>query len=88
MKLNNSLCCKRKFEQKRLKAAILQGYSKGADGSDSSDEEGEGVGVSDLGPANTNAENVARENAEQRMKNAAAAQAKKDKDKQDRCESG
>merc|ERR1711892_561583 len=74
-------------EQKQIKAAILHGYSEVADGgSDSSEEEGEsGGGVPDLGPANSNAENVAKENAEQRLKNAAASQAKKDKDKTDRA---
>jgi len=70
-------------EQKRLKAAILQGYSEVADGS--TDEEEDSGGPVDLGPANTNAADVAKENAEQKARSAEAAQAKKDKDKQDRA---
>jgi len=67
-------------EEKRLKAAILNGFSAGGSGS-----EDESDGGGDLGPANSNAESVQKEAAENREKQAAAAAAKKDKDKQDRA---
>ena len=83
-KIANSLVRKveKTEEEKRLKQAILNGFSGGGRGDDSgaeSDDGGEG-----LGPANTNAESVQKEVQENREKQAAAAAAKKEKDKQDR----
>jgi len=71
-------------EQKRIKEAILQGYSEAPDGSET--ESGEDDGDGDVGlTANNNAASIQQEQAEYREKQKAAAIAKKDKDKQDRA---
>jgi len=71
-------------EQKRIKEAILQGYSEAPDGSET--ESGEDDGDGDVGlTANNNAASIQQEQAEYREKQKAAAIAKKEKDKQDRA---
>merc|ERR1719305_2217200 len=71
-------------EQRRIKEAILQGYSEAPDGSESEsgDEDGgDGGGLT----ANNNAATIQAEQAEYREKQKAAGIAKKEKDKQDRA---
>jgi len=73
-------------EQRRIKEAILQGYSEAPDGSETeSDDEDGGGGAGGGGlMANNNAASIQAEQAEYREKQKAAAIAKKEKDKQDR----
>merc|ERR1719189_108934 len=71
-------------EQKRIKEAILQGYSEAPDGSETESGEDDGDGGGGL-TANNNAASIQQEQAEYREKQKAAAIAKKDKDKQDRA---
>jgi len=70
-------------EQKRIKEAILQGYSEAPDGSETESGEDDGDGGGGLA-ANNNAASIQQEQAEYREKQKAAAIAKKEKDKQDR----
>jgi len=71
-------------EQKRIKEAILQGYSEAPDGSETESGEDDGDGDGGL-TANNNAASIQQEQAEYREKQKAAAIAKKEKDKQDRA---
>merc|ERR1711997_352574 len=73
-------------EQRRIKEAILQGYSEAPDGSETeSDDEDGGGGAGGGGlMANNNAASIQAEQAEYREKQKAAAIAKREKDKQDR----
>merc|ERR1712083_813895 len=73
-------------EQRKIKEAILQGYSEAPDGSEteSDDEDGGGGGGGGLA-ANNNAASIQAEQAEYREKQKAASIAKKEKDKQDRA---
>merc|ERR1719305_2221179 len=69
-------------EQRKIKEAILQGYSEAPDGSETeSDDEDGGGGLT----ANNNAASIQAEQAEYREKQKAAGIAKKEKDKQDRA---
>merc|ERR1711971_796583 len=71
-------------EQRRIKEAILQGYSEAPDGSETeSDDEDRGGGGGGL-MANNNAASIQAEQAEYREKQKAASIEKKEKDKQDR----
>merc|ERR1712181_4225 len=74
-------------EQRRIKEAILQGYSEAPDGSETeSDDEDRGGGVGGGGlMANNNAASIQAEQAEYREKQKAASIEKKEKDKQDRA---
>lgn len=71
-------------EQRRIKEAILQGYSEAPDGSETESDDEEGGSGGGLA-ANNNAANIQAEQAEYREKQKAAAIAKKEKDKQDRA---
>jgi len=72
-------------EQRRIKEAILQGYSEAPDGSETeSDDEDRGGGGGGL-MANNNAASIQAEQAEYREKQKAASIEKKEKDKQDRA---
>jgi len=74
-------------EQRRIKEAILQGYSEAPDGSETeSDDEDRGGGGGGGGlMANNNAASIQAEQAEYREKQKAASIEKKEKDKQDRA---
>jgi len=68
-------------EEKKIKAAILCGFSAGVEGSDDDED----VGKRDVGlVSNSNAESVQKESQEMREKQKEASAAKKEKDKQDR----
>merc|ERR1712061_533168 len=71
-------------EQRKIKEAILQGYSEAPDGSETENEDGGGGGGGGLA-ANNNAASIQAEQAEYREKQKAASIAKKEKDKQDRA---
>eukprot|EP00090_Calanus_glacialis_P040400 TRINITY_DN7042_c0_g1_i1.p1 TRINITY_DN7042_c0_g1~~TRINITY_DN7042_c0_g1_i1.p1 ORF type:complete len:208 (-),score=92.08 TRINITY_DN7042_c0_g1_i1:66-689(-) len=68
-------------EEKKLKEAILFGYSEVASGSSDEDDDD---GPVDLGPGNSNAADVHKESLEMREKQKEASAAKKEKDKNDR----
>ncbi len=69
-----------------VKAAILAQYNNAVEESSGSEDEGNEAGGADDGlmAKNVNAESVAKAQVEQREKSRVAAQAKKDKDKEDR----
>merc|ERR1711913_253545 len=72
----------RSAEEQRVKEAILASFSEVADGeTDESDGDEESP---NLGPANVNAESIAKVEQERREQSKLASQAKKEKDKQDR----